>query len=84
MGPGIWPLLGTPRAPVETALGDGRDVLFDIDWQGTQQLREKAERDLVSIFVLPPPCRNWNGGSAVAPRTQTKSFMRGWPRRPTR
>ena len=45
---------GTPRAPVEAALERGRDVLFDIDWQGTQQLREKAARDLVSIFVLPP------------------------------
>lgn len=45
---------GTPRAPVETALVQGRDVLFDIDWQGTQQLREKADRDLVSVFVLPP------------------------------
>jgi guanylate kinase len=45
---------GTPRAPVEAALARGRDVLFDIDWQGTQQLREKANRDLVSIFVLPP------------------------------
>ena len=44
---------GTPRAPVEAALARGRDVLFDIDWQGTQQL-EKASRDLVSIFVLPP------------------------------
>jgi guanylate kinase len=45
---------GTPRAPVEAALASGHDVLFDIDWQGTQQLREKADRDLVSIFVLPP------------------------------
>jgi guanylate kinase len=45
---------GTPRAPVEVALAQGRDVLFDIDWQGTQQLREKTGRDLVSIFVLPP------------------------------
>jgi guanylate kinase len=45
---------GTPRKPVEEALATGRDVLFDIDWQGTQQLREKAVRDLVSIFVLPP------------------------------
>jgi guanylate kinase len=46
-------LYGTPRAPVERALAAGRDVLFDIDWQGTQQL-EKAGRDLVTIFVLPP------------------------------
>jgi guanylate kinase len=45
---------GTPRAPVEADLARGRDVLFDIDWQGTQQLREKADRDLVSVFVLPP------------------------------
>src|SRR5712691_6569733 len=45
---------GTPRAPVQTALAAGRDVLFDIDWQGTQQLRERARSDLVSVFVLPP------------------------------
>jgi guanylate kinase len=45
---------GTPRAPVEAALARGRDVLFDIDWQGTQQLREKVRSDLVSVFVLPP------------------------------
>ncbi len=45
---------GTPRAPVERVLAQGRDVLFDVDWQGTQQLREKAPGDLVSVFVLPP------------------------------
>lgn len=45
---------GTPRGPVESAIASGRDVLFDIDWQGTQQLREKARSDLVSVFVLPP------------------------------
>jgi len=45
---------GTPRAPVERAIAGGRDVLFDIDWQGTQQVREKARSDLVSVFVLPP------------------------------
>lgn len=45
---------GTPRRPVEKALGAGRDILFDIDWQGTQQLREKARDDLVSVFILPP------------------------------
>jgi guanylate kinase len=45
---------GTPRRPVERALRAGRDVLFDIDWQGTQQLREKARADLVSVFILPP------------------------------
>jgi len=45
---------GTPRAPVEAALSAGKDVLFDIDWQGTQQLREKARADVVSVFILPP------------------------------
>jgi guanylate kinase len=45
---------GTPRAPVEQALSRGCDVLFDIDWQGTQQLAQAAREDLVSIFVLPP------------------------------
>ncbi|WP_413205582.1 guanylate kinase [Rhodospirillum sp. A1_3_36] len=45
---------GTPRDPVETALRSGRDILFDIDWQGTQQVAEKAQNDLVSIFILPP------------------------------
>jgi guanylate kinase len=47
-------LYGTPRNPVETALTAGRDILFDIDWQGTQQLREKVRGDMASIFVLPP------------------------------
>ncbi|MGO9360168.1 MAG: guanylate kinase [Xanthobacteraceae bacterium] len=45
---------GTPRAPVEAALSSGQDVLFDIDWQGTQQLRQKADSDVVSVFILPP------------------------------
>ncbi len=45
---------GTPRGPVEEALNAGRDVLFDIDWQGTQQLRKKAKKDVVSVFILPP------------------------------
>ena len=45
---------GTPKKAVMDALAAGRDVLFDVDWQGTQQLRDKAPNDLVSIFVLPP------------------------------
>jgi guanylate kinase len=45
---------GTPRKPVEAALADGRDVLFDIDWQGTEQLINKVRDDLVTVFVLPP------------------------------
>ncbi len=49
-------LYGTPRAPVEKALSAGRDVLFDIDWQGTEQLSsiEGLKEDLVRVFVLPP------------------------------
>lgn len=45
---------GTPREPVETALAEGRDVLFDIDWQGTRQLLDKMRDDVVTVFVLPP------------------------------
>ena len=45
---------GTPREPVQEALTAGRDVLFDIDWQGTQQLRQQVREDVVTIFVLPP------------------------------
>ena len=46
---------GTPRGPVEAALHEGRDVLFDIDWQGTQQLQQTdAASDLVRVFILPP------------------------------
>ena len=45
---------GTPREPVEEALRIGRDVLFDIDWQGTEQLYDKLPQDLVRVFVLPP------------------------------
>ena len=45
---------GTPAAPVKAALAAGRDVLFDIDWQGTQQLAEGSRGDLVSTFILPP------------------------------
>jgi guanylate kinase len=45
---------GTPRAPVLAALEAGKDVLFDIDWQGTQQLKMQAREDLASVFVVPP------------------------------
>ena len=58
---------GTPRAPVEEALDAGRDVLFDIDWQGTQQLRKKAKKDVVSVFILPP------SASALVQRLHTRA-----------
>ena len=45
---------GTPREPAETAMSEGRDMLFDIDWQGAVQLNEKMRADIVSIFILPP------------------------------
>jgi len=49
---------GTPSPPVEDALSAGRDMLFDIDWQGTQQLKEKGRDDLVTVFILPPSTRD--------------------------
>ena len=58
---------GTLRKPVERALKQGRDVLFDIDWQGTQQLRERARDDLVSVFLLPP------SGGELARRLHTRA-----------
>ena len=45
---------GTPRKPVEQALRDGHDIIFDIDWQGAQQLAQEVREDLVSVFILPP------------------------------
>ena len=45
---------GTPRAPVEAAIAQGKDILFDIDWQGAQQLSEKMKHDVVRVFILPP------------------------------
>jgi guanylate kinase len=48
---------GTPRAPVEAVLSQGRDMLFDIDYQGTQQVLKKAQKDVVTIFILPPSMR---------------------------
>ena len=45
---------GTTRKPVEDALAQGRDVLFDVDWQGAASLREKAGEDVVTVFILPP------------------------------
>lgn len=62
---------GTPRATIETALADGRDVLFDIDWQGTQQLRQKMPQDLVSVFVLPPSL------AALESRLKSRQTMTG-------
>ena len=47
-------LYATPRAPVEAALAEGRDVLFDIDWQGTQQIARAMPDDVVRVFLLPP------------------------------
>ncbi len=48
---------GTPREPVEKVLAQGRDMLFDVDWQGARQVRERLGDDVVSIFVLPPSMR---------------------------
>jgi guanylate kinase len=80
---------GTPRAPVEEALARGRDVLFDIDWQGTQQLAEAMEGDLVRIFILPPSAeelrerlirRAQDSASVVAKRmAEASSEISHWP-----
>ncbi len=48
---------GTPREPAERAMAEGRDMLFDIDWQGADQLKDKMRADVVSVFILPPSMR---------------------------
>jgi guanylate kinase len=58
---------GTPRAPVEAAIRTGKDVLFDIDWQGAQQLSEKLPGDVVRVFVLPP------SGDVLEERLKTRA-----------
>ena len=60
-------LYGTPRKPIEDALEAGRDVLFDIDWQGTQQLSERMSGDIVRVFILPP------SGEALENRLKTRA-----------
>ncbi|HEY2070046.1 MAG TPA: guanylate kinase [Rhizomicrobium sp.] len=80
---------GTPRAPVMAALDSGRDVLFDIDWQGTQQLKERARDDLVSVFILPPShaelerrlkTRAQDSDAVVAARmAEAESEISHWP-----
>ena len=62
---------GTPRGPVEQALSAGKDVIFDIDWQGTQQLREMAREDLATVFILPPS----RGDLEKRLRTRSKDTM---------
>ncbi len=80
---------GTPRKPVEVALNAGCDVLFDIDWQGTQQLAQAMEDDLVRIFILPPNAeslrnrligRNQDSSSVVAKRmAEAPREISHWP-----
>ncbi len=82
-------LYGTPRAPVEDALAKGRDVLFDIDWQGTQQLAQAMEDDLVRIFILPPNAdtlrtrligRNQDAAAVIAKRmAEASREISHWP-----
>ncbi len=67
MGRVFGNLYGTPRKPIEDALEAGRDVLFDIDWQGTQQLSERMSGDIVRVFILPP------SGAALEQRLKTRA-----------
>ncbi len=79
----------TPRGAVEAAIGQGRDLLFDIDWQGAQQLKEKLPQDLVRVFILPPTAaaletrlrdRAQDAPDVVARRmAEAASQMSHWP-----
>ena len=80
---------GTPREAVEKTVAAGRDVLFDVDWQGTQQLKENARSDVASVFVLPPSMasledrlrhRAQDSGAEVARRmSEAEAEMSHWP-----
>ena len=80
---------GTPREPIETALFAGREVVGDVDWQGTQQLAKSVPHDLVSVFVLPPSlaalearlrARAQDSAAVVAARmAQSAEEMSHWP-----
>ncbi len=82
-------LYGTPKKPVEDALGRGRDVLFDIDWQGTQQLAQAMKDDLVRVFILPPDAdslrtrlieRNQDAATIIAKRmAEAGREISHWP-----
>jgi guanylate kinase len=82
-------LYGTPRKPVDDALAKGRDVLFDIDWQGTQQLAQAMEDDLVRLFILPPDAdslrtrligRNQDASAVIAKRmAEAGREISHWP-----
>jgi guanylate kinase len=74
---------GSPRAPVETAISSGRDVLFDIDWQGAQQIKESSLRDSVlSIFLLPPSIgalrERLQSRGQDTPETIAKRMQKSW------
>ncbi len=77
-------LYGTPRAPVETAIAMGKDILFDIDWQGAQQLSEKLKHDVVRVFILPPRPPRSKSACASAPRIPTTSSSGAWRTHPPR
>src|SRR5271154_2029489 len=73
---------GTPWAPVEKVLAEGRDMLFDIDWQGAKQVRERLGDDVVSIFVLPPSMRELRArlerrGGGTAPPVEERFLKAG-------
>ncbi len=82
-------LYGTPKDPVDEALARGRDVLFDIDWQGTQQLAQAMEDDLVRLFILPPDAdslrtrligRNQDASNVIAKRmAEAGREISHWP-----
>ena len=75
---------GTPGKPVEAALADGRDVLFDIDWQGTQQVTENARSDAVTVFILPPSTRELERRLNTRAQDPPRWWRAAWPRPPTR
>ena len=78
-------LYGTPRAPVEAAIAAGQDVLFDVDWQGGQQIRNSSLRDaVVSIFILPPSIAELESRLRARGQDRRRWWRSAWRSRATR
>jgi guanylate kinase len=75
---------GTPRPPVERALAAGRDILFDVDWQGTRQMAKSVRADMVSVFILPPSYAELERRLRTRAQDSDEASPAAWPRRPTR
>jgi guanylate kinase len=75
---------GTPRQPIDAAIAEGRDIVTDIDWQGTQQVSASLRDDLVTIFILPPSMAALEARLRTRAQDSDAVVARAWQNRPKR